>query len=271
MQPIATTYTPKSRSAPGLPKQVLIYSLVGIGYQAIVITVVFLVTRNAFPWGYSFSVLYPVFTIVFLLLGFLHAWLERNYLPELVRAGFGGRILLVIGFVITGLGLLLVETHFLFRVTRHIALFSGTSVLFPVPLLWTEAYERWLNIPPPQHKPWPLPEHPAPEIDMLDLSVIQVVKFEFLREPDDPYRADSRVKAPVYLAVGELFHVFLKDYNSRFTGTPIVLQDDQQRPFDWVFYVWPRSWWQSRRYIDPFQNFAENRLKDGDRLVAERV
>ena len=262
----------KLRKASDHTKRLLLYGLSALLYQALVIALVFLLTRAFAPSFHTIPALYPIFLVVFFLLGLIHAWLESHYLPQLSQGGIGGRLLYGLALVLVGILLLAAGTHYIAGPTRWPFVFAGTTSLFLVPLLWREAFRRWRAVPQPAFKPWWLPVNRPPlDIDMVDLSAVQVIRFEFRREPGDPVRADSRAKAPTHMTLGDLFHVFLTDYNERFQGSPIRLFDEQQQPFGWIFYVRPRRWWQTRRYLDPTFNFDQNRINDSDRVVAHRV
>ncbi|WP_128548702.1 TssN family type VI secretion system protein [Larkinella soli] len=262
----------KLRKAPRHFRRLGVYVLCCLLYQALVIAMVFLVARFLVPGLYTVPALYLAFLLVFLFLGGVHAWLEDQYLPQIHQGGLGFRLLFCLVLMTTGALLLAVGTRLLFGPTRLSVVFAATTLLMPVPLLAREAYRRWLAIPEPLFRPWWLPvDRPAPDIDLVDLSTIQVIRFEFRREPTDPTRADSRAKAPVYMSLGDLFHVFLTDYNERFSAQPIRLFDRDQKSFGWVFFIRPRFWWQSRRYLDPSLNFNQNRIRDSDRVVAHRV
>ncbi len=262
----------KLRKTSGPTRRLLLYGLSALLYQALVIALVFLLTRYLAPSLHTIPALYPLFLGVFLFLGIIHAWLEGHYLPHLNQGGIAGRLLYCVALILIGVVLLAAGTYFIYGSTRLPLVFAGTTILFPLPLLWREGFRRWQAIPEPSFKPWWFPiNRPAPDIDLVDLSTIQVIRFEFLRQPVDNVRADSRAKAPVHMALGDLFHVFLTDYNERFSGSSIRLFDEQKQPFGWIFYVRPRYWWQGRRYLDPTFNFDQNRIKDSDRVVANRV
>lgn len=149
--------------------------------------------------------------------------------------------------------------------------FAGSAILFSLPFFFVKAFQRYRQIPPKVYKKWYYPlNHKMPDLDLLDLTKILVIQFEFSKLPDETNYTNFKAKAPVEMPFGELFFIFINDYNEQNPNSPVHYADAQVQPFGWVFYR-KTSWWQSRRYFDPDVSFKENQVADNDIIVCERA
>ncbi|GAB2790078.1 hypothetical protein GCM10027275_38680 [Rhabdobacter roseus] len=147
-----------------------------------------------------------------------------------------------------------------------------TSLLpFIIPFLIVQAYRYYELIPSATYQKWYYPlAGDMPDLDLLDLSKILVIQFEFLKKPDDTNITNFKAKAPVAMTLGDLFLVFINDYNERTPASPIQYTDDGGQPFGWVFSK-KTAWWQRRIFLDPTLNFIQNQVDDNDTIIAMRV
>ena len=145
-----------------------------------------------------------------------------------------------------------------------------SALLFSLPFFILLSFNRFREIPPRAYKKWYYPAgSPMPDLDLLDLTKILVVQFEFPKQASDPQPTNFKAKAPVEMRFGELFFIFLNDYQEQHPDSPIQYLDDQNQPFGWIFYR-KSAWWQSGKYFDPDLTFRENQVADNEIIICER-
>lgn len=202
--------------------------------------------------------------------GILHVWLspQFGYEPEKQSFGYGLSITFLLALLGAVAGLVL---YFVLGRLADRWLFVTSLMPFIIPFLFVQAFRFFLQIPPAEYKKWhyPLDGH-MPDLDLIDLSKIIVIQFEFPKKETDPSYTNFKAKAPVAMTLGELFLVFMNDYNERTPESPIQFTDETGRPYGWVFHL-KAAWWKSRRYIDPDLTFQQNALLDNDTLIAQRT
>ena len=69
---------------------------------------------------------------------------------------------------------------------------------------------------------------------------------------------------------GELFMIFMNDYNDRNTDSPIQYTNQESKPYGWVFYK-KEPWYKPNRYMDADLNFRQNNIVDNDIIYARRA
>ena len=52
-----------------------------------------------------------------------------------------------------------------------------------------------------------------PNLDLLDLSRVLIIQFEFLKSTSETSNTNFKAKAPYNMPFGELFYIFISDYN----------------------------------------------------------
>ena len=149
--------------------------------------------------------------------------------------------------------------------------FATATIPFLLPFFFWESYQAWLEIPRPEYKLWHYnPLAPPPNFARIDLSNFMVVHFWMSRRFADALYHDFTSKAPYQMQLGDLFAIFMTDYNRLKPDQTLQYLDNQGRSFGWLFYA-KRSWWQRRQYYDPDYTFEDNFLRQGSIIVAERV
>ncbi|MCC3158609.1 TssN family type VI secretion system protein [Hymenobacter sp. 15J16-1T3B] len=149
--------------------------------------------------------------------------------------------------------------------------FVPAVLLFLLPHFFLAAWQAWQTIPPKQYKLWQVQQlAPAPNLGGIDLSHFMVVHFWMARHHQDPAYHDFTSKAPYQMRLGDLFSIFLTDYNRLKPDQALQYVDAQGTPYGWLFYA-KRAWWRRRQYYDPEVTFQNNLLRQGDIIVAERV
>lgn len=217
----------------------------------------------------TFQSYFLLVQLIALGIGLLHVWLGPRFLPQLLGS-LSYALLVSVLILLVGMGVALV-------------LFSQqglpadrwpfiTSLLpFLIPVLLTMAYRYYRLIPPASYRKWYYPINgDMPDLDLLDLSQILVIQFELQKTASDAIRTNFKAKAPVSMTLGDLFLVFINDYNERTPASPIQFTDEAGRPFGWVF-TQPTSWWKRPVYFDPALNFDQNRLADNATIIAIRA
>ncbi|GAB3947537.1 hypothetical protein GCM10028805_19960 [Spirosoma harenae] len=201
--------------------------------------------------------------------GILHVWLSPRFAPNFFTT-FGLGLIITLVVMLGGMGLGFV----IYSKTGHLDSrwpFVTSLIPFVIPFLIVRAYEYYLDIPPADYKKWYYPINgDMPDVDLLDLSKILVIQFEFLKTPTDSNYTNFKAKAPVAMSLGDLFLIFINDYNERTPASPIQFTDAAGRPFGWVFAK-KTAWWQRPVYFDPALDFNQNRLVDNATIVAMRA
>jgi hypothetical protein len=202
-----------------------------------------------------------------LVLGIGHVWLLYYYVPQIRPADFGKGLLLTVilmlGSVVAGA----VAYHFLGLDYRFL-----TYVLpFPLPYLCWQVFRFFVQIPRPVYKAWYYPlEEEMPDLDMMDLSQVEVVQFVFSKDAGDTVQTNFTSKAPLNMTLGQLFFIFINDYNDRNAQHPIGYLDSARQPFGWLFYR-KMKWFRMRHFFDADLSFRDNSIQPNEFIFAMRV
>lgn len=239
-------------------------------YAVVLIAVLTLVGALGF-WVIDYRDAYPMAMGCFLVFGILHVYLISQWFSIL----FENRSARAIGFtlLITLLTALLVI--FLYHKGAHDlskGLGMATALVgFLFPVFVARVYQNYLEIPLKEYKKWYYPVgQPLPDMDLLDLSRVLVIQFEFTKKADEAAFTNFRAKAPHSMLFGELFFIFLNDYNDRNPGSPIEYLAPDGAPYGWLFYK-KQPWYKRRVYMDPDLTFQANRIVDNETIVAVRA
>lgn len=200
-------------------------------------------------------------------LGIGHVFLLYRYVlqihPDDFWKGFGFTFLLMILAAIAAclayyyIGL---DYHFLTY------LFS-----FILPFLCWQVFRFFFQIPPAVYKPWHYPlDEEMPDLDMIDLSQIEVVQFVFSKNPQDGTQTNFTSKAPLNMTLGQLFFVFINDYNDKNALQPIGYLQPAHQPFGWLFFR-KKKWFGARHFFDANLSFRENGIQPNELIYAVRV
>lgn len=217
----------------------------------------------------QFQRYYLLVQILSLGIGVLHAWLSPRFVPALIST-FGRGLTATLLILLLGIAV----TILLYSQTGYLASrwpFVTSLLPFVIPFLVWQAYQYYGQIPLATYRKWYYPVNgDMPDVDLLDLSKILVVQFEFLKKPDDTNITNFKAKAPVAMPLGDLFLVFINDYNERTPASPIQYADVTGRPSGWVFTK-KTAWWQRAVYLDPALDFNQNQLADNATIMAVRA
>lgn len=237
-------------------------------YYAIVSLVVFgFINCIGLASSVSVQSRFLLILLSYLIIGIIHIFLIKIFLTALTPPKS-----LLFTIVLTFLGIIavLILNYLVFNKTSQ-ALYTLGLVLFPLPFLFIYTLQLYLNIPDKIFKKWYYPlDHTMPNLDLLDLSRVLIIQFEFLKSTSETSNTNFKAKAPYNMPFGELFYIFISDYNESHPQNIIEVTNTQQEPYPWIFCK--RSpWWKSQKYVDPDSTFQENSIVNNDIIICQRV
>lgn len=142
---------------------------------------------------------------------------------------------------------------------------------FIVPYLGYQTYLFLMKIPPSSYKLWYYPiNEDMPDLDMIDLSQIEVVQFVFNKKHQEVVKTNFTSKAPLNMTLGQLFFIFINDYNEKNAQNTIDLMNDQKTLFGWVFYR-KGKWFSKNFFFDPDLSFRDNQIQPNEIIQVERI
>lgn len=196
-----------------------------------------------------------------LLLGGIHCYLYRayfqkfnddkkttEYLFALVAVLYS---VLPFGLIYTFLN----GSNFLFLMLGH-------YLVFFVPTLMNDTFNRAMNIPPKVYKTWQFPENYKELAGVSDEEMRDLVVFSFMIDNHSNAQKYSvyRAKGPTRIDFGRLFYNFVLDYNDRHSENPIEIEG-KNGLYNWVFFLQPK-WYESTKYIDPSLTLYMNGIEE---------
>ncbi|UYZ62601.1 TssN family type VI secretion system protein [Hymenobacter weizhouensis] len=221
----------------------------------------------------EFKTTFLLVQALLLLLGAVHTLTLEQFLPWYDKDN------LTHGGVMTGLtwgaGVLSILALFWWRWfpanSPAPASFVAATFLFPLPYVFWQAWQAWRRIPAPQYTLWQYrPGSTGPDLARMDLSNFMVVHFWMSRRFGEELYHDFSSKAPYEMRLGDLFHIFITDYNALKPEQALQYVDEQGQSYGWLFYA-KQPWWRRRRYYNPDHTFRDNFLRQGSIIVARRV
>ncbi len=143
-------------------------------------------------------------------------------------------------------------------------------LFFLVPLLIYQAYLHLVAMPHPVYTYWAYPMlEPIALNDEEESSPVLVLGFKLKKRVDE---AESlfRTKAPVNMVLGDLLYHFINEFNEVQSETPIKYTNEHAIADKWYFRTARKSW-RSGRVLDPALSIRENRLKEDDIIICDRI
>lgn len=238
-------------------------------YAIVLIAVLSIVGSLGF-WISDYRDAYPMAMSSFLILGILHVYLISQWFDTL----FTNRSAKAIGFtllisMLTALLVIFLYHKLVQELTKGVGM-ATALVGFLFPIFVARVYQNYLEIPLKEYKRWYYPVgQPLPDMDLLDLSRVLVIQFEFTKKANESDFTNFRAKAPNAMLFGELFFIFLNDYNDRNPASPIEYLSAGGKPYGWLFYK-KAPWYKRRQYMDPDLTFQANHIVDNETIVAVR-
>ena len=150
-------------------------------------------------------------------------------------------------------------------------LIAPSIFVFIIPSLFLVCFKFLIDIPSPIYSVWYCPAEPD-EIDyeILENSKILILNIEFTLTPNSEKAEVMKVRAPVRLAFKLWFAKFIFDYNEKYFDKPLVINNELNQPYGWMFYTKP-SFFKKKKYIDPDSIIKDNFFPDNVVIVAKRV
>ena len=236
---------------------VVVFALVGLGaaYSPLSYKITFLLVQAAA-----------------LLLGIGHISALKSWLPWYdENSPRHGSVMTLVTWLASCLGVALINWLPKLKLPASSFNFVLATLPFAVPYFFYQAYQAWLKVPIKQYKLWYYaPNSPSPDLARMDLGNFMVIHFWMSRRSGESLFHDSSSKAPYEMRFGDLFHIFLTDYNAMKPERAIQFLDNEGQSYGWLFYA-KRPWWRARRYYDPDRTFRDNFLRQGNIIVARRV
>jgi hypothetical protein len=224
---------------------------------------------NCISLIHAFSVqsLFFLILLAYLIAGMIHIFLMKLFFADLLPAK---SLLFTLLLTLLGLlGVFLLNFLILNKVSHTFYTFG--LVLFPLPFFFVFSLQLYLDIPDKIFKKWYYPlDHDMPNLDLLDLSRVLIIQFEFLKNTTETTMTNFKAKAPYNMPFSELFYIFINDYNESHPQHIIEVTDSKQVPFAWVFYK-RTAWWKSDAYVDPDLTFQDNGIVNNDIIICKRV
>lgn len=197
-------------------------------------------------------------------LGILHAWILSVKAP---RLSFPKGLLFTLLLMVCG-ALMAAILYYIMRLDPR---FLCCLLFFPVPVLCVYAWRAYFYIPFPVFKMWHYPmEEAMPDLDMIDLSQTLVVQLVLSKQVTESGRVSFTARAPLNMMLGQLFFIFINDYNEKNPHHPIGFLDaGTGRPDAWLFHR-KYTRWRKKRYFDPDLSILENGIRPNEFIYAER-
>ena len=193
---------------------------------------------------------------------FMYRFVSRIH-PDDFWKGFGFTFLIMVLAAVAGC-LAYYELRLDYRFLTYL-------LPFILPFLCWQAFRFFFRIPSPLYKSWYYPlNQEMPDLDMIDLSQIEVVQFVFSKNPQEGSQTNFTSKAPLNMTLGQLFFVFINDYNDKNTQQPISYLQSAQQPFGWLFFR-KKKWFGARHFFDANLSFRENGIQPNELIYAVRV
>jgi len=222
-------------------------------------TLLFRIDGIGVRWTFALAQLLAFF------LGILHAGILSVKAPGLsfLRA-------LLFTFVLTAGGILIAAI--LYYMMHLDPRFLSCLLFFLLPVLCVYAWQSWFSIPTPVYKIWRYPlEEVMPDLDMIDLSRTLVVQLVLFKQATESSRVNFTARAPLNMMLGQLFFIFINDYNEKNPHHPIGFLDaGSGRPDAWLFHRRKARWWR-KHYFDPDLSILDNGIRPNEFIFAERI
>ncbi|WP_426478062.1 TssN family type VI secretion system protein [Chryseobacterium sp. CBSDS_008] len=184
-----------------------------------------------------------------LCLGSLHCYMYQAFFKKFgnqVRGLEYFFVLLIMGYSI--IPFVLIYTFL--NGSKFVFLMVGQYVLFLLPTLLNETFNRAMAIPPKIYKTWHFPENYKNLPGVTDEEMKDLVVFTLLIDKDRNAKNYSAYKAkgPTRIDFGRLFYSFILDYNDKHPESEIKVEGENGF-YNWVFFLRPK-WYESTKYVD---------------------
>ncbi len=151
-----------------------------------------------------------------------------------------------------------------------LSFFAGTSyVVGFFPVLFVLGFENQLEIPEPYFKffEWPDGTNPI-DRDYVDMDNVAIISIEYTYSEEDREYTEVQFKAPFDYLLKDYFYDFVIEMNDN--DHEIAYTDSEGDFYKWLFYVKPRKFWESKRFLDPDKSLIDNNIQEYCTIVFER-
>ncbi len=208
-----------------------------------------------------------------LLIGFIHVWQMGKRFDWRNQYSLQNKLILSILIIFFTMVLQSVVVYFCKPAQELFILFPTGILTFLFPLLMFSVYDFSTAIPSEIYKTWKYSLNiNMQDMELIDFSNSYIVTFQLRKTPVDFNYAYMKFKAPLdRLPFGDLFALYMNEYSEKHRESPIQYLNSSNQPYDWIFYRKPTRWWNERKLIDPSLTVRENKIKENDIIVSERV
>jgi len=208
-----------------------------------------------------------------LLIGFIHVWQMGKRFGWRNQYSFIQKLMLSLIIVAVVMLVQSIVVWFCHPVKDLFLLFPTASLPFLFPLFAFSVYDYSVAVPAPVYKTWIYNSSiKLPDMDSIDFNNSYVLTFKLKKNMDDFEYTLIKFKSPLdRLTFGDLFYLYVDEYNEKHRDYPIQYLNKLNQPHEWIFYIKPSKWWQSKKYIDPSLTIRENKIGENFVIVSERT
>jgi type VI secretion system TssN-like protein len=216
---------------------------------------------------HGFENWYYIAALLSFCVGFIHLIIWLRFFLRVFPGDFARGIALVLVILMLAFLVAAIAYHYL----KLNYWFLSYCLPFVLPFLGWQVFRAFGKIPRPVYKTWQYPlNQQMPDLDMIDLSQIEVIQFVFPKKPTDTTQTNFTSKAPLNMTLGQLFFIFINDYNERNSQNRIEYMKDGNIPCEWQFYR-KKKWFGRKFYFDTELSFKDNGIRPNEQIYAARV
>jgi hypothetical protein len=194
----------------------------------------------------------------------------ENFVGYLVKVSIISFILIYLGYLLGYFLFAKYLSHYFIEMD-FIWLLSFSSLATLIPMFFELVFEAVVSIPPKDYDKWLFPNKPIIlDMEGTDLSNVAVITFVFSKKYDEKVLSNLQSKGPYSIKLGDLFYFFIEEWNHRNPENTLQYLDDQGNPFGWYFTV-KKSFWSSKRYLDPKLTIRDNKISVNAIINTERI
>ncbi|MBK6444588.1 MAG: hypothetical protein IPO39_00325 [Bacteroidetes bacterium] len=216
---------------------------------------------------------FVLFQITTLLLAIFHIYYINTRLVWIDKFIFTKKLFFTIGIIAGSMFFFFLLSKFLVlkRSPDYISLFLPAFLVFIVPFFFIATFDKAMQIPMRKYKLWFYSENAKmPDLDLIDFSNSYILSFEFPKKYNDTSISNFKFKAPLDMQFGELFFMYITEYNDKNRENPIDYQDSLSKAYGWLFYIKPNAWWKRKRILDPHLTVKQNQIKENEVIAPKR-
>ncbi len=208
--------------------------------------------------------------VVILSLGTLHVFFAPRLLPWYGDQYFGMKLVYIICILL--FCFFFTNLYFTFIVDSYVEMvWHLSSLWFLVPVLLNQTIMKLMKVPPKQFKKWKYPVSiniPDPTDGEMENPVL--ISFIFKKTQHSPDETIFRAKAPYQMKLGRLFYFFINDYNSKYPESPVSFVDENNQPYEWIFFKVKSKLLKLKTALDPDNTISVCKIKENTTLICSR-